>query len=62
VIGRAGGIARAVVLAAREAGAQAIAAGRDETALAGSTALKPVSGRKELTRPTKHPCCYRQKA
>jgi NAD(P)-dependent dehydrogenase (short-subunit alcohol dehydrogenase family) len=41
VIGRGGGIARAVVLAAREAGAQVVAAGRDREALAAAYADEP---------------------
>lgn len=41
VIGRGGGIARAVVLAAREAGAQVVAAGRDRDALAAAYADEP---------------------
>ena len=41
VIGRGGGIARAVALAAREAGAQVVAAGRDRDALATAYADEP---------------------
>jgi NAD(P)-dependent dehydrogenase (short-subunit alcohol dehydrogenase family) len=41
VIGRGGGIARAVVLAAREAGAHVIAAGRERDALADAYADEP---------------------
>jgi NAD(P)-dependent dehydrogenase (short-subunit alcohol dehydrogenase family) len=41
VIGRGGGIARAVVLAARDAGAQVIAAGRDQEGLADAYASEP---------------------
>jgi NAD(P)-dependent dehydrogenase (short-subunit alcohol dehydrogenase family) len=40
-VGRGGGIARAVTLAARDAGAQAIAAGRDQEALAAVYAGEP---------------------
>ena len=38
IIGRGSGIARAVVVAARDAGAHVIAAGRDQDALAGAYA------------------------
>lgn len=41
VIGRAGGIARAVTLAARDAGAQVVAAGRDQRTLAAVYAGEP---------------------
>ncbi|HZZ47058.1 MAG TPA: hypothetical protein VFE65_09255 [Pseudonocardia sp.] len=41
VIGRGSGIARAVVLAARDAGAQAVAAGRDAEALAAAYRDEP---------------------
>lgn len=41
VIGRAGGIARAVVLAARDAGAHVVAAGRNIDALDASYAGEP---------------------
>jgi NAD(P)-dependent dehydrogenase (short-subunit alcohol dehydrogenase family) len=41
VIGRGGGIARAVVLAAREAGAQVVAAGRDRDTLDAAYADEP---------------------
>ena len=41
VIGRGGGIARAVTLTARDAGAQVVAAGRDQRALAAAYASQP---------------------
>ena len=41
VVGRGGGIARAVVVAARDAGARVIAAGRDQRALADAYAGEP---------------------
>jgi NAD(P)-dependent dehydrogenase (short-subunit alcohol dehydrogenase family) len=41
VIGRGGGIARAITIAARDAGAQVIAAGRDQHGLAGAYAGEP---------------------
>ncbi|MEU8308144.1 SDR family oxidoreductase [Actinomadura sp. NPDC048955] len=41
VVGRAGGIARAVAVAARDAGAQVIAAGRDKDTLAAAYAGEP---------------------
>jgi NAD(P)-dependent dehydrogenase (short-subunit alcohol dehydrogenase family) len=41
VVGRGSGLARAVVLAARDAGAQVIAAGRDRAALAAAYAGEP---------------------
>lgn len=41
VVGRGGGIARAVVLAARDAGADVVAAGRDQKALADAYADEP---------------------
>jgi NAD(P)-dependent dehydrogenase (short-subunit alcohol dehydrogenase family) len=41
VVGRGGGIARAVVIAARNAGARVIAAGRDEDALVAAYADEP---------------------
>jgi NAD(P)-dependent dehydrogenase (short-subunit alcohol dehydrogenase family) len=44
VIGRGGGIARAVVVAARDAGARVVAAGRDRQALADAYAGEPGIG------------------
>jgi NAD(P)-dependent dehydrogenase (short-subunit alcohol dehydrogenase family) len=41
VVGRGGGIARAVVIAARDAGAQVVAAGRDHDALGAAYAGEP---------------------
>ncbi|MFF3001072.1 SDR family oxidoreductase [Streptomyces sp. NPDC057950] len=41
VVGRAGGIARAIVIAARDAGADVVAAGRDQKALADAYAGEP---------------------
>jgi NAD(P)-dependent dehydrogenase (short-subunit alcohol dehydrogenase family) len=44
VVGRGSGIARAVTLAARDAGAKVIAAGRDKDTLAGAYAGEPAIG------------------
>ncbi|WUW36418.1 SDR family oxidoreductase [Streptomyces sp. NBC_01462] len=41
VVGQAGGIARAIVIAARDAGADVVAAGRDQKALADAYAGEP---------------------
>ena len=41
VIGRGSGLARAIALAARDAGAQVVAAGRDQEALAAAYAGEP---------------------
>lgn len=51
VIGRAGGIARAVAVAARDAGAQVVAAGRDQRTLAAVYAGEPgiTTGTVDLT-------------
>jgi len=47
VVGRGGGLARAVVLAARDEGAQVVAAGRDDAALADFAGI--VDGGEPLT-------------
>jgi NAD(P)-dependent dehydrogenase (short-subunit alcohol dehydrogenase family) len=55
VIGRGGGLARAVALAAQDAGAQVIAAGRSREALAAAYAGEPGIGTETSTSPTSRP-------
>ena len=49
VIGRGGGLARAIVLAARDAGARVIAAGRDQEPCLPPTPASPASAPRPST-------------
>ena len=55
VVGRGGGLARAISLAARDAGAQVVAAGRERASWMPSTPASPASAPRPSTSPTRRP-------